>query len=375
MVKLFGTMKEVKGLLDSDIMIRKMEEEDKDQVITAMRRSFSVIARCFFSFSPNVLVGERNGEILGAVVLKTFKISANTKGGLIAWIFTVPEARGLGLGQALTEAGIEFFESVGCQEIFAAVEGYNSSSRKLFASRGFGIISPGRQFSRYGLKTLRLWLQTFHLVDVGHFLWMKPAPVKKDNPTLQLGGTIIVTSLIWLLILWRTSGKLNPLSWLAFSLATIVLFGIRYLGMWLAGKHQGLQVRYRAWESGFPVSIIVALLMGGPYLVPGGLYPLGNDWRYRDLFPQLSMMSLSGILSLLMMTTLTAISLNYNLIPRELTIWFNALLNVGLPLLFFDTCLPFFPFSCFNGRRVWEWNKLVWLILSLVVVSMLYFFV
>lgn len=374
MVKLFGTMKEVKGLLDSDIMIRKMEEEDKDQVITAMRRSFSVIARWFFSFSPNVLVGERNGEILGAVVLKTFKISANTRGGLIAWIFTVPEARGLGLGQALTEAGIEFFENAGCQEIFAAVEGYNSSSRKLFASRGFGIISPGQQFSRYGLKTLRLWLQTFHLVDVGHFLWRKPAPVKKDNPTLQLGGTIIATSLIWLLVLWRTSGKLNPLSSIAFSLATIVLFGIRYLGMWLTGKQQGLQVRYRAWESGFPISIVVALFLGGSYLVPGGLYPLGNDWRYRDFFPQLFLMSLSGIFSVLMMTILTAISLNYNLIPRELTIWFNAILKVGLTLLFFDTCLPFFPFSCFNGRRVWEWNKLVWLILSIVVVSLLYFF-
>lgn len=356
-------------MVGSDIKVRMMKEEEKERVSSAMRSSFSKIAYMFFSLSPNVLVGEKNGEIVGAVVLKMFKISATNKGGLIAWIFTVPEVRGLGLGEALAEAGIDFLEEQGCQEIFAAIEGYNASSSKLFASRGFEIISPGQQLRCYGLRIFNLWLKTFHLIDVGHFLWRRPA-LKKDNPSLQFWGTIAITSLIWLLIIWRNSGEIKLINWLAYSGATIVLFGLRYLFMKLAARQQGLEVRYRAWESGFPLSIVIAAASGGPYLIPGGLYPTKNDWRYKELFPQLLRMALAGILSVLILIVL--ISLYAYFVTPELSIWFKAILNVGVILLFFDTCLPFFPFNCYNGRRVWEWNKPIWLILTIVVISLMY---
>lgn len=356
-------------LVDSEVQIRKMKEEEKGEVLAAMRRSFSLLNRLFFSLSPNVLVGERQGEILGGIVLKVFKLPQNRKGGLIAWIFTTPEARGLGLGQRLTEAGIDFFEQQGCQEIFASVEGNNTSSSKLFATRDFGIISPGEQFRRYGLKTLALWFNTAHYFDVGHFLWVKPTPAGKETPFWQFWGTIIVTALIWLLMTWR-----NPLGWLTVTGATIILFGIRYLGMQVAARWQGLPVRYRAWESGFPLSAVIAVVFNGIFLVPGSLYPVGNDWRYKDLFPQLPRIALAGILPVLLITILAGISLHFNLLTPGISSWVKGIFKVGHLLLIYDTCLPFFPFNCFNGRKVWEWNKPLWIILTLLILSLFFLY-
>ena len=87
----------------SEIVVRPMVPEDKPQVRGVFRRSFPILQQVFFGWTPDVLVAERDGSILGAVMLKTYRLPGDQKGGFISWIFTAPEARGLGVGQRLTE--------------------------------------------------------------------------------------------------------------------------------------------------------------------------------------------------------------------------------------------------------------------------------
>jgi hypothetical protein len=47
-------------------------------------------------------------------------------------------------------------------------------------------------------------------------------------------------------------------------------------------------------------------------------------------------------------------------------------MTIGLSLILFDIVLVFFPFVSFNGRRIWDWNKLLWGFLALATV-MLFF--
>jgi hypothetical protein len=61
---------------------------------------------CWDLWTPNVLVAERDGHLLGAVVLKLLTLPHNRKGGLVYWAFTAPEARGLGLGGSLDDASV-----------------------------------------------------------------------------------------------------------------------------------------------------------------------------------------------------------------------------------------------------------------------------
>ena len=348
-----------------DVVIRPMGDNERQSVHAIMRRAFPLFDQIAFSWTPNVLVAERGDQLLGAIVLKLFTLPHHRKAGSIAWVFTAPEVRGQGLGQRLVEAGLDFFEQQGCDEILVTVEGFNTSSSKLFSTRGFKILSPGSQFRRYGLATFAVWAKLSHYFDLGHFLWARPAPQASDSPTLQWWGTIVVNSLIGLLMLWRLSGSrvINPGMWLGLPLIVTVLFGVRYLGMVLMARQQGLTVRFRAWESGFLLSTAIALVFAGAmYPIPGSVYPTTTQWRYRDLLPKLNRMALAGTLPVLLLVWGAWMISQLGLLS---TAWLDILLLVGKPLILFDIVMPFFPFVSFNGRRLWDWHKGTWAVLAM----------
>jgi len=358
-----------------DIHIRPMLGEEKQEVGAIMRHSFELTQQLFFSWSKDVLVAEKDGKLLGAVILKMFSLPGGRKGGLIAWVFTSPEARGTGAGQRLTEAGLEFLEKQGCDEFMACVEGYNSSSSKLFATRGFSILSPGEQFRRYGLGTLSMWFHTFHYIDVGHFLWVRPAARQPDNPRLQWWGNWLANILIFLLALWRRNsfGQISLLSVVELPLLLLAFLGARSLSMKWMAYSQKMEIRYRAWESGFPLSMLIALAFGGPYPVLGSFYLISDRWRYRELLPKLGPVALSGVLPGLALTWGAWALSQFEGLAPDVSHWISSAMNMGLILLLFDIVLIFFPFVSFNGRRIWDWNKLVWGICILA--TMMLFFV
>jgi ribosomal protein S18 acetylase RimI-like enzyme len=356
----------------SDINIRLMRDDERSNVRSMIRRSFAFVEQYFFEWTPNVLVVEGDGQLLGAIVLKLFAISPHRQGGAIAWIVTIPEARGLGLGQCLVEAGLDFLESQGCNEILASVEGFNTSSSKLFAMRGFGILSPIAQFRRYGWGTFAVWWQISHYSELGYFLWARPAPLKIDSPTWQWWGTIAMNSALGFLGLWQLSRTeaIEPIMWLFLPPTLILLFGLRYLGMWWVARRQGLEVRFRTWESAFPLAIAIALVFAGAmFPIPGGVYPTTNQWRYRDWLPTLGWVAFAGTLPVLLLIEGVWILSQLHLPSPSLIAWLNVTLWLGKPLILFDIAMPFFPFICFNGRRLWDWNKIIWGLMTAAVIA------
>jgi len=354
----------------ASLNIRSMRADEKQEVASLMRQSFPLLQQWFFSWTPNVLVAEQNGQLLGATILKLFSLPKNCKGGLIAWVFTAPEARGLGLGQQLSEAALEFLEEQGCDEIMACIEGYNSSSSKIFASRGFTIMSPGEQFRRYGLGVFALWVKISHFFDIGHFVWVRPATKRQDKPIWQWWGNVFVNSLIGLLALWQRSGfsTIDPIAFIALPLIILLFFGLRQVAMWLMAKWQGLEVRYRVWESGFLISIALALFTGNLFPILGGVYPTSNEWRYRDLLPKLGIIALAGVTPTLMLVWGIWGLLKFGTLSPDVAIWLDFAMQVGKPLILFDIAIVFFPFVSFNGRRLWDWNRGIWAILAVATV-------
>jgi GNAT superfamily N-acetyltransferase len=355
---------------ESNIYVRPMRLEEKRDVHNIMSRSFPLVQSWFFSFTPHVLVAEQNGQLLGATVLKLVPLPGSRKGGLISWVFTAPEARGMGAGQRLIEAALHFFEDKRCNEIMACVEGYNTSSSKLFSTRGFSILSPGQQFRRYGIGILPLWVRIFHYIDIGHFLWARPGTEQPDNPALQWWGNVLMNALVLLLMLWRWNGfsDVNLTAFIAVPLICVLFFGVRELAMRLTANGYGLSVRYRAWESGFPLSLAIALAFGGWYPVAGSVYPTKNGWRYRDLIPMLGPIAFAGALSVLLFTWGVWALLHFSVLPPEIKTWINITIIIGKLLALFDIALIFFPFVSFNGRRIWDWNRVVWSVLAAAVV-------
>ena len=347
-----------------------MQANEKPAVRAIMCQSFPVVQQWFFSWTPHILVAEQEGHLLGAILLKTFALPGDRKGGLASWVFTATAARGLGAGQQLVEAGLDFLRAQGCDEIMACVEGYNTSSSKLFATRGFSILSPGEQLRRYRLGLLSLWARIFHIIDIGHFVWVRPAAKFPARPSMQWWGNWLANSLILWLALWRGNafGSLAPeVLWMA-PLVVLLFFGARLLCMHLTAAHLGVQMRYRAWESAFPLGLGIALGFGAWFPSPGGLYPTSHQWRYKELLPKLGRIALAGVTPVLLLTWGAWTLSHLNTVTPTLETILNLVLTIGKPLSLFDIALPFFPFVSFNGRRLWDWQRGLWGILAIAAV-------
>jgi len=44
---------------------------------------------------------------------------------------------------------------------------------------------------------------------------------------------------------------------------------------------------------------------------------------------------------------------------------------VGIPLIVVDVLAPFFPLACYNGRRLWDWSRPVWVVAAALVVALI----
>ncbi len=349
------------------ISVRRMRGEEERAVGALAGRAFPPLGNFFFSPSPHTLVAERDGRLVGAVVLKPFVLPDERRGGVIFWLMTDPEARGCGVGRRLVEAAIEYFEERGCREVFACVEGFNSSSSNLFATHGFTILSLGEQLRRYGLwGTFALWFETSRFGDMGHFLWARPGAARPDSPALQWWVGALGSALIFLLAGWRSSwvGALDPAAILGGVAAILALYGLRDAAMALAARSQGLSMRHRAWEAAFPLSAGVALILGWFFPTPGSVYPRSGVWRYRDLVPKLGPTAFAGASAVLVFAWAAWASLRFGGPPPEIAAWLRAAHTAGLMLALFEVLLPFFPFASFNGRRVWDWNRPAWGVLA-----------
>lgn len=350
--------------------IRAMRPEEKKAVVAIMRRAFGPIQQLFFSLKGQVLVAADGDHLLGGTVLDTFSLPGGRKGGIILWIFTDPAVHGRGAGQALAEGAIGYFEEQGCTDLFACVEGYNTSSSKLFSTRGFGILSPGEQIRRFGPAVVKMWYHTFHFVDVGHFLWSKPAPERPDNPNLQWWGSLLMNSILVWLALWSQHGfrSFNPAYVFIVPLILLLFFGGRSLAMLAAARAQGLTLRYRAWESGFPLGAAIALAFGGFYPNPGSYYPTTDNWRYREWLGRLGPVALAGVLPALLITWTAWAAGSFIPLTEEIGLWRDLTLMIGVLLNLLDVVTAFFPLSSFNGRRLWDWKPWLWGIFALATI-------
>lgn len=357
-----------------NVIIREMKSEDKKSVNVVMRKSFPFLARIFFYFTKDMYVAEVNGEITGGVFLKTFNVKKDIKAGLVAWIFCSPDFKGLGLGQKLINRGIEFLEEEGCDYIFSTVEGDNTSSSKLFSNRGFVRLSPLEQFRLFGLRIFYIWFKTLHTFDIGYFLWTKGRDkLDRKNESFLLGKTVLISTLTAIIMFLRLRFGLNIGVIVSTLLIFILVYGLRILSMFVVARLQGLKTRYKMWESGLLLNLFISLAFGGLVPSPGSLYPRDESWTYRENKKELGIMALVSSILLISVLYILKIVLHYNIFP-DLRNYINISRSITLALIIIDISIPFFPLSSFNGRRIWNWNRIIWLMLFIPIAAQFFIF-
>ncbi len=364
-----------------------------------MRICFGWFPMLFFNFGDQTCVYELDGEIVGGIVLRKFRIDAQRTGGTVMWLFTHPDARGMGIAGAMLDTALEWFAQQGCSDIFAGVEGYNTPSGNRFAAHGFTPLRFTTQLKRYGRYLPRVWLGSFHLIDVGFFLWarqmqvetahdaesMPPFP-EEQNPRSDtahsvhagrgLGGAALVWGLLGTFIIHTLSAYFLylrsgvpldfSLLWQVPSIIALLLV-VRTGIMISAGRAAGLDLEYRPWESGMSLTFLVSAVFGGLFIAPGSLYPRRRVWSYADFLPRLGPMAFAGAFSIL------ALGWGFRILENmELSTVLAGLAATGSLyfriFLVFEVLLPVFPFTGFNGRRILDWRRQSWAILAMGVV-------
>lgn len=349
--------------------IRPLQQGDRPAVSHLLRQSFAALKLPFLPNHPPGFVAEQAGLLCGVIVVNQFSLDAQRQAGTILVLATAPSVRGQGIGQQLVEAALDWFASEGCSQIFTCVEGHNTSSSQMFATRGFATLSLPQQLQQYGWQLPYLWYKTGHISDLGHFLWRSPALPQPSQRSHGLGGWCTTTllgnsAIVALMAARRGSDDLSSPPALILLVAIVALvLGLRTAGMALAGRWRQVQLRHYPWESGSLISVGLALCFGVYFPVPGNSYPAVAVWRYRDWRVHLGWVALGGILPVLLVAYGSTLGLT--LLPAgAATPWLELTQTTSISLLFWDSLLPIYPFDCFNSGRLWRWHRGLWAVMA-----------
>jgi len=164
-------------LTDVPVEIRAVTAADGAPISALARTALPPTQSCFVRpGADGGLVARVYGKVAAAALVRVIGLPGGARVGVIAWLLTSPDYRGLALASRLVRAGVDDLYALGCECVVTDVEGHNTGSANVFHGNGFERLSPGAQLQRFGLlATLWLWLRTGLAVDPGHFLWVRDA--------------------------------------------------------------------------------------------------------------------------------------------------------------------------------------------------------
>jgi len=364
--------------MNQKIIVRKIQPGE-DKAVWKVAKTLSILERylfyLFFYLSYKIgkadaLVAVDGERIVGCVTPKVTTL-AGEKIGSVEAIFVDRNVQGKGVGKALVDAALSLFQEAECQTLYYIVDRYNSPSWNMALHRGFNLFEFNEQFRVFGWKILSLWLAISYYFAPGTFILRKTA--KESQITREAGA-----------------GWHFLLAWLGFSL-TILAMGIRLgdplldtipfvlgvvgvsifaheLSHKLVANFFGLKTVFKVWESGLVFSVLLALL-GGLYPSYGSTFIKQMDWPYNKKIKEMGLIySVGPVISLILASCF--LGLTY----WTSTEWLVDLGIVGFRVNFIlalFNLIPIFPFSIFDGRKIFLWNKTVWSLLVIWFVSLL----
>ena len=357
------------------IVIRPLASGERRALATVMRRSFGGLAGVVFSSGKTTFVAVAAGRLVGGAVVGTFPIDGARRGGIVKWLFTLPEARGSGVASALLDRALAWFDEQGVTDAFACIEALNAASSNRFARRGFAPLGFAEQLRRFGARLPRVWWHANHVVDVGHVLWHRGAAegIEPGRDAAErargLGGlaaTLALHAAFAALLLLRRGADVDPSAWVPFLLAPAVVVGVRTAAMALAGAGSGVVLRYRPWETGLLLAGAIAGLFGGPFVAPGSMTLRARAWSPRSLEPLWVRMAFAGAIATVALAVLAA----WGVAAGVATSFAGPVSTYARILATFDVLLPFVPMTAFSGRRMWAASRVGWAALAAIVLAL-----
>lgn len=326
-----------------NIEIREMRQGEEYLAWKTGRACFSPVERCVFKKPKHAFLAISDGQIVGMASYQILSAKKNQMIGYVETGYVKTGCEGRGIGGALYRRVTDYLKERGCDTVTATVKDDNVASWKLFENNGFHIVGFIQIFQHYGLiGSLRLWFMSTLAVATGFHLW-STAPFRSSSSIRQFGIFAFLNHLI--LIPFLAFGG-NAAGFGPSVAATALLFMGSVLGGLIATLFSKEKWSFRAARGGVLISVVVTLA-GGIWPIAGRFYPI----EYKRTASFRRSMGLEGLFEWAAILLLIGAAVAHK---DQSAIWAN-MISPGLNLLFFHS-LPFYPFECFGGGRIWDYH-------------------
>lgn len=333
------------------ILFREIHTDEVEAVHKLGQRGFVGFESLWVSKPKRALLAIKDGEIAGAMLYKILQ-SGNKKVGYVDFIFTDPAVHGQGVGNLLFQEGITHLWAQGCDALTAIVKDDNVASWSLFMKNGFtraSLIQAAKIFGIYGI--IKQYFITPHCISIGmdYYIALREKPIaNKEGSLNQIGLYLLINGLIILPILLRIDNIHLFLTTYLLMLFSIILTSA------MSTMFSKRQWRFRSTNGGGLISFLLNFVT---------IYPMIGKWYPAHYEKSPNFRKEVGINALSEWILLVVIAI----VSIQFSDKFPSLRIAGeiSGLLCLYRCIPFYPFESFGGRRVFDWNRLVFGIFAL----------
>lgn len=261
----------------------------------------------------------------------------------------------MGIGKLLYQNGVERIKEKGYKMITAMVADDNVASWGLFQKQGFNRVSFIEMFSALRLKRgLVFWLRSLFAISCGLNLWINiPA---KEHSTLSEIMTYLLLNVLLIMPFCISFGFINKQLSTPIFLASISVLFVSITFGYLGGTITKKQWRFELTRGGLAISLPLQL-MGIFFPVFGRWYPV-DFYKSEKNKQNLGIQTLIGWVGLLIFSLISFIFRDKSFFLQ----WFNLYMAAML----FYHIIDIFLVAHFGGKRVLEWNKVAFLIISVL---------
>lgn len=341
------------------VEVRKMYESEAAEVRRLGKKTFEWFESLFVPTPKECFVAVEDSNIIGAVIYKYLTISG-TKMGYVDFIFVDKQGHGKGIGSRLVDACLKVMEKEGCHSYSALIRDDNVGSWKMFINRGMQRVGLDTLIKEFGfLGMLKLTFSIPMNVATGMELYLKKEmgtlSNKKEKSSKEILNYLIITLLILL------PNFIHGIHYGLYVISTmIIVLSIRMLAGYIGTRLSNEKWSFRVCDGGYFIPMI-ASIFGGIYLIAGNWYPK-TYMREKDFKGALAKSSLFQWGSLVLMILLLKTPLADIEIIRSITQLSKMVLILSI--------VPFYPLSSFGGKRLLEWNRVLYIIIALISIAL-----
>lgn len=343
-----------------DIIVREMMQNEVSIVRKIGRRAFTGVESLWVGKPKQALVAVKDGNIIGAVLYK-FITDGNKKTGYIDYAFIEPDYHNQGVGSILYKAAADFLWEQGCDALTAIVKDDNVGSWGLFLKNGFYRVSLPELVWIFGFNgAFKQYFCTPYCFGIGMEYYVavrnEICPSCKNGSIKQILSFLLANFLLILPVAgyWRENPRLIDMAFLL-----VLLFGVisDYIGTKFS-THRSWEFRFN--NGGGFICLVINLSSVLPML--GNWYPQKYE-KTKMFYKDMGITALTGWISLLTLVGILAFGGIHHSFARY--VW-----QIGAILLFYRI-IPFYPFESFGGRRVYDWNKWIYAVMTIITLAVI----